>query len=257
MPAVVTAAVRLDTRRAALLERARGWLARPERLDDYGLAGAVAANEALDRAQLRPSVLQEARHALVLGSALGSLESDYEFQRQVMDVGLALCSPRLFAYTLPNLVLGEIAIALRLCGDNLMFSAGRASGLVAIGEAASAIDAGDLEAAVVLALDVVGHAATRLFSALGTRPEPCAAAFVLESGDHQRSRSATPLATISDYHSAFRAPSVRDYPAIDPLGCDGIAALIAAVDAGLPRTIEVRCPTGYWARLAVAPAAQS
>ena len=239
-----------------MLERARAWLHRPERLDDYCLAGAVVAKEALDQARLPSARLQEARHALVLGSALGSLESDYRFQRQVMDVGLALASPRLFAYTLPNLVLGEIAIALRLAGDNWMFSAGRASGLVAVGEAAAAIETGDLDAAVVLALDVVGPAAARLFGALGTRPEPCAAAFVLESERHAQARDAVAWAALDGYRSGFFAPERRRYPEVDPLGCDGIAALIALVhDANVaPVTIEARCPTGYTAQLTVAPA---
>jgi len=255
VPAVlVTAAVRVDAERSVLLSRARGWMDRPERLDEYCLAGVSAAKEAIDRAHLPIERLREARHALVLGSALGSLESDYQFQRQTMDLGLALASPRLFATTLPNLVLGEIAIALRLRGDNWMFSAGRASGLVAIGEAASAVATGELDAAVVLALDVVGPAVERLFGALGTRPEPCAAALMLENEAFALGRDATVLAAISDYKSRFDAAREPE-PAVDPLGCAGIADLLAAVaDANVrPRRIEVRCPTGYSARVTLGP----
>lgn len=257
MPSVVTAAVQVDPRRAHLLDRARGWLSRPERLDDYCLAGVVAAKEAIDRAKLPVERLREARHALVLGSALGSLESDYEFQRQTMELGLALASPRLFAATLPNLVLGEIAIALRLHGDNWMFSAGRASGLTAIGEAASAVAEGELDAALVLALDIVGPAAERLFGALHSRPEPCVAALVIESQALSSGRGATVLATISDYGSGF-GPSRTGDPALDPLGCDGVASLCAAVNGTLggPGMIEVSCPTGYSARVTLGHAGQ-
>lgn len=59
------------------------------------------------------------RIAIVLGARASSLSTDVEYWRGRDAVGGP--SPTLFTYTLPNAVLGEIAIRHRLTGPNLCF----------------------------------------------------------------------------------------------------------------------------------------
>jgi hypothetical protein len=219
--------------RASLLARVR--LDRPERLDEFCLAGAVAAADALAAAGFEATALEAMRHVLVLGTATGSAAADAEFDRQIQ-TGFALASPRRFAYTLPNLVLGEIAIALGLTGENWVFAAGGASGLTALGEAARAIDAGEVDVALVLALDVPGAA----FSG-----RPCAAAFVLEGP----ARAAPAIAEIRAFSCDFAEPVADADPT--SLGCAGVDALVDWLGGREPldREFAVRDAAGYGARL--------
>ncbi len=211
------------------------------RLDGICQAGLAVAHRALrqvDRGALGEPLV-------VLGTTLGCLESDAAYYRQLVELGLLQTNPRIFAYTLPNVVLGETAIALRLTGENLLFDAGRASGLVALGEAAEAVRSERVSSALVLVVDVVGPATRELFAALGTTPAPFAAAFVLR-------RVGPGVARIGGFRSGFDPDATAPLPDPDPLGAAGLAALLEPV--GAARTLEARCPSGYWAQLDVAPA---
>ena len=240
--ALITRIVQAPTKRSGLLERAAAFRERPGRLDDLCLAGLVATADLLDGIEVSPS------HALLLGSALGCAESDYEYYTQVLGRGLKRTNPRLFAYTLPNVVLGEVAIAFGLGGDNLAVTAGRASGLVALGEGAALVSSGQVDAAIVLVLDVVGPGTSRIFDALGTEPVPVATAFLIESHP-----SVAPIATVHSHSSAFDPDAVLAYPDLDPLGGDGIAQLVAAARRSAACAVEVRCSTGHIARVEVGP----
>lgn len=228
---VIVRSVAVEVDRAALLARAAPYSSRPSRLDTICLAGLIAAGELLDGVDDVPT----SRHLLTLGTALGCAEADFEYYTQILGRGLRRTNPRIFAYTLPNVVMGEVSIAFGLTGDNLCFSAGRASGLCAIGEAHQAIACGAADVAIALCLDVVGPAAERLFGALGTTPTPIAAAFLLRrDGEGPR---------VTGFRSAFDPAAERSYPAVDPLGGGGITEILAG------RSAEVRCPTGHIAAL--------
>ncbi len=243
---ILTAAVSLppDTD----LEAAAGEVVRrPERLDDLCRAGLAVAARALEGAG------DLGRHALVLGTTLGCLESDAAYYSQVVELGLPRTNPRIFAYTLPNVVLGEVAIALKLTGDNLLLNAGRASGLTALAEAADSIRAGELDAALVLVLDPVGPAATKLFGALGTIPHSAAMAFLLESEARVVERSAPVLARIGPTHVGFD-PEMRDaWPAEDRLSATGLDPLFG--DLGASATLKARCSSGHACEVELLPPA--
>ncbi len=225
MTVYVDRAVSLAGGRAEWLALCAGLHRRPRRLDDLCLAGLAAAGRVLED--------ERAVDAIVLGTALGCTEADYEWYAQVLEDGLEGANPRLFAYTLPNVVLGEIAIALKLRGENQCITAGRASGLMAVGEAAALVRAGTPRV-LALALDVVGSAAERLYAA---PPTPAAFAFVL-------SAEPTPDAVeVGDYRAWFdpEAPGAR------PTEGDRLAGTGLALP--LEGRREVRCDSGHCAGL--------
>lgn len=218
------------------LEAAAGEVVRrPERLDALCQAGVAVA------ARIRPA--DAGRHALVLATTLGCLESDAAYYRQLVDLGLPRVNPRIFAYTLPNVVLGEVAIALGLTGDNQLYDAGRASGLVALGEAADQIRAGLLDTALVLVLDVVGPAAREAFAALGTVPRPVAMGLRLasEAWVVAHGGEGEVLAEVGDIDAGFDPDVGDDWPAVDPLAAGGLERLDP------PRTLSARCSSGHHA----------
>ncbi len=250
---ILTAAVALPPE-ANLEVEAGKVVRRPRRLDGICQAGVAVVARMLPAAGLDPAELGE--HALVVGTALGCLESDAAYYRQVVDRGLSETNPRLFAYTLPNVVIGEVAIASGLTGENLLFCAGRASGLTALGEAAALLVDADLDTALVLVLDVVGPATAEVFGALGTRPTPIAAGFVLEREARVVARGAPVLGRVKAFAAGFDPQAARPAPDPDPLGAAGVGALLEALQAdGRLRggRFEARCSAGYTAHLDLAP----
>lgn len=58
---------------------------------------------------------------LFLACSCSSLDSDIEYQKTIKDKENYFPSPSVFVYTLPNIVIGEIAIRFGIHGDNGMF----------------------------------------------------------------------------------------------------------------------------------------
>jgi 3-oxoacyl-(acyl-carrier-protein) synthase len=253
--ALITARWSGTPARESMTAVARSLVARPERLDDLCLAGLVAAHHLLAAAELTPETVAQRPHALVSGSALGCLETDVDYYAQIIDVGLERANPRLFAYTLANMVLGEVAIAHGWMGDQLAISAGRASGVAALAEGAGLVAGGEVDLVVVLALDVVGPTATRVFQAIGTHPLPRMSAFIVESPRSARARGAAPLATI-DGGYGFDPDAETAWPDPDPLGAAALDGVFGALDrGGSPASRhEARCTSGHRAWLEVGPA---
>ncbi len=84
--------------------------------------------------------------AVVIGTQEGCLGTDIDFSNGIdSEMGP---SPRLFAYTLPSTVCGDIAIRYGLHGSNACFQAGRDSGLVALREGHYMMQSGEAEACV-------------------------------------------------------------------------------------------------------------
>lgn len=66
------------------------------------------------------------RHALssigiILSNTVSSLETDRVHQQSISDSSNYLPSPSTFVYTLPNIVIGEIAIKHKITGENAFF----------------------------------------------------------------------------------------------------------------------------------------
>lgn len=73
---------------------------------------------------LRSNVLdnyQKKDIAIVIGNSASSLEIDKEHQRSINDKANYFPSPANFVYTLPNILIGEIAIRNKIKGENTFF----------------------------------------------------------------------------------------------------------------------------------------
>ncbi len=58
---------------------------------------------------------------IILACSSSSLESDLQFQYTINDPNNYFPSPSVFVYTLPNIVIGEIAIRHQIMGNNCMY----------------------------------------------------------------------------------------------------------------------------------------
>ncbi len=59
--------------------------------------------------------------AIIIANSASSLEVDTEHQNTISDKNNYFPSPSLFVYTLPNILIGEIAIRNRIKGENTFF----------------------------------------------------------------------------------------------------------------------------------------
>lgn len=59
--------------------------------------------------------------AIVLSNSASSLETDRQHQHSISDKTNYFPSPAIFVYTLPNIVIGEIAIRYKITGENAFF----------------------------------------------------------------------------------------------------------------------------------------
>ncbi|HLY37216.1 MAG TPA: beta-ketoacyl synthase N-terminal-like domain-containing protein [Candidatus Binatia bacterium] len=171
---------------------------------------------------------------VVLGTMLGCFLTNAAYAERLAEAGPPGASPRLFAATVSNAAAGELAIACRLGGPTATLSAGRASGLVALGHAVDLVRDGRATTIVAGGADATGEAATRWTrdAALGLAPGDAAALAVLEPLAVARARGAAILGTLLGWGAAFE-------PRAGASGGD--AALDAALrDAGLRRADVAR-----------------
>ncbi len=63
------------------------------------------------------------QYAMIFCCNSSSIDCDIEFQQTIQNVDNYFPSPSIFVYTLANIVMGEIAIAFKLRGENTMFVA--------------------------------------------------------------------------------------------------------------------------------------
>ena len=91
------------------------------RLDRYSKAGLIGASLAIKDAGL-DSNAESTETAIIVSTFNGSIEVDYKYYETVLPQDGLLASPNLFAYTLPNCMLGEIAIRYRFTGPAMVVS---------------------------------------------------------------------------------------------------------------------------------------
>ncbi len=133
--------------------------------------------------------------AVVMGTVFGCHGADLDFY-QGIERGEG-ASPTLFAYTLPSIAVGEIAIRHRLGGPSYCFLAGADSGLLALWEGLKLLQEEDLTSCICLVADVFPPAAEDLANQLGLLPEKIkghAYAFLVEDETYARTRGRQPLA---------------------------------------------------------------
>lgn len=90
------------------------------RLDYYSKAGLVAASLALKDAGMVSRISKST--AVIASTVSGSVDVDHAYFRSVLPQDGLLASPNLFAYTLPNCMLGEISIRYGLTGPTMVVS---------------------------------------------------------------------------------------------------------------------------------------
>lgn len=99
---------------------------------------------------------------VVVGTALGTVETNAVFARRLRERGALGVEPRRFPYTSPNAVAGECSIAFGLTGPSFSTGGGMHTALEALAAAAVLIEANDAERMVVVAVDEVGAIAGAL-----------------------------------------------------------------------------------------------
>lgn len=90
------------------------------KMDNLSKLGLLATEAALkDSGFLQRNDLSKS--ALVFSNKASSLDTDRIHQKSISDAGQYLPSPSVFVYTLPNIVIGEIAIKYKITGENAFF----------------------------------------------------------------------------------------------------------------------------------------
>ncbi|AMV72129.1 hypothetical protein JCM30471_06310 [Desulfuromonas carbonis] len=117
------------------------------RLDPFSRLGLSAIALALADAGI--ASWQEKRPiGLVADSRYGCLATDFDYFRALLPEEGGLASPNLFAYTLPNTLLGEAAIRFGLTGPGFVQSSGEGSPFAALEVALELLCDGDAPAVV-------------------------------------------------------------------------------------------------------------
>lgn len=227
---VLTAGLEVDPKRP--LAPRPGLRSHGRGLDGLCRLGLAAAEQALEAAGWSAEAFGAAPHGILLGSALGSFDSDCAYLEDLLEGGEP--SPRRFAFTLANVVLGEVARRFDLRGESLSVSAGGVSTLAALALAHTRIRNRSWQRALVLGLEHDG-------GRLGDTPA-FLSAWVLEEGQDAELRG-------SPMQRGFTAslhPAPLKGPSLD--GSAGASDLLAALGAGDGCHAQVRCASGHAVR---------
>jgi 3-oxoacyl-[acyl-carrier-protein] synthase II len=108
------------------------------RLDDYSKLGFAAITFALRDARLEQWYAKRPI-GIIASTTYGCLATDIDYYETVMPEGGAFASPSLFAYTLPNVFLGEAATRYGLTGETFVINEPELSGIVGLRMALNAI----------------------------------------------------------------------------------------------------------------------
>jgi 3-oxoacyl-[acyl-carrier-protein] synthase II len=101
------------------------------RLDNYSKLGFAAIAFALKDAQ-RDQWLRKRPIGIIISTVYGCLATDMDYYETVMPEGGTFASPNLFAYTLPNVFLGEVAIHFGLTGAAFVINEPGSSGIASL-----------------------------------------------------------------------------------------------------------------------------
>ncbi len=190
------------------------------RLDRFCRLLLSAAFSAVDAAKIEISPAIAPRVGLSVGTALGCLLTNAEYNQKLVEQGAAAASPRLFAYTVSSAAAGELSIALGIKGPNVTAHQGFAAGLGAVGYGFDLIRMGKADVVLAGGVDALGPALTQGFDAMGLLkmtpgalpfrdeipglyPSEGAAVLVLEDAVHARRRGAEPMAVVKGYACGF------------------------------------------------------
>ncbi|CAL9329797.1 3-oxoacyl-[acyl-carrier-protein] synthase 2 [Streptomyces sp. enrichment culture] len=233
----------------AVLGRRLTW-----RLDLFTKMALVAATEAVRDAGLDPAVWNGARVGVVIGNGSGGnvgLEKEYG---KLQEGRVTAISPLTIPRSVPNMVAGEIALALQALGPNFVTATACASGATALGTArdllrldrCDVVIAGGSESVcsriASAGFSQAGVLSTRTHDPAGaSRPFDAdrdgfvlgegAAVLVMERAAHARARGAR----VHGYLSGYGATADGYHPTAPDPGGQGVqrATEMALSDAGL------------------------
>lgn len=241
------------------------------RTDRYIQFAVAAAREALEHACLTITPENADRVGVIIGSAMGGVETFEHGVHALTTKGPGRVSPFFIPMFLADMASGIVSIQLGARGPNMATVSACASGAHAIGEAMATIARGDADVVVsggseaaVTPASVAGFAAAGALSMRNDDPQHAsrpfdagrdgfvigegAAILVLEELEHARARGATPLAIVSGYASTADAAHIVQ-PAPDGEGARH-AMRLAIERAGLqPRDISAVNAHGTSTRL--------
>ena len=227
------------------------------RMDRVTQFAIVAAGEALSSSGLAIDDGNRGRIGVVLGTGIGGIGTLLKGAQVLAERGPHWVSPFMVPMMLPDTGAGQVAIHFGLRGPNLAVVTACATGTNAIGEAAEMIRRGAADAMVAggseAAIVPVALAGFNVMDAISIRnddPERAsrpfdrdrdgfvlgegAAALILESLDHARSRRASILAEVAGYGTTNDAYHMSA-PLEDGAGASACMRL-ALADAGLAPT---------------------
>ncbi len=149
---------------------------------------------------------------MVMGTMGGCYGGDLDFYRGILQGDGP--SPTMFAYTLPTIALGEVAIRHRVGGASYCFMAGADSGLLALWESVKLLEAGECQDCVCIMADVLPQHAemmVRKIDAAGKALTEYSYAFLLERHDHAQACGHPPLAKVAITSLADGADSIESW----------------------------------------------
>lgn len=90
------------------------------KMDNLCKLGMLAAEIAIQN-NFNFNTLERDKVAIVLSNQASSIDTDRNHQKSISDKASYFPSPAVFVYTLPNIIIGEIAIKHKLTGENAFF----------------------------------------------------------------------------------------------------------------------------------------
>jgi 3-oxoacyl-[acyl-carrier-protein] synthase II len=125
-------------------------------VDRLGRADSLVRMALAALASLKAQVGSLSGAGVVIGTALGPIETNALFAARIRERGARAAEPRRFPYTSPNAVAGECSIAFGLSGPSFAVGGGMHAALEALAVGAVLVEAGDAERVAVVAVDDAG-----------------------------------------------------------------------------------------------------
>ena len=235
------------------------------RADRYIQFAVAAAREAVEDAALSIDAGNAERIGVIIGSAMGGLQTFEDGVRTLQTRGPSRVSPFFVPMLLADMASGIVSIQLGAKGPNLATVSACASAAHAIGEAAATIRRGDADVmlaggseATVTPAGVAGFAAAGALSTRNDDPARASRPFdkgrdgfiigeggavlVLETLSHALARGAHPLAVVSGYATTADASHIV-HPA--PNGEGAARAMRLAIERAGLLPSEISCVNAH------------
>ena len=192
------------------------------RLDDFAIYAIVAAEEALNNADLQDGIPDMDRFGIVLGSGVGGLTTMEEQNRKMLNRGPRAVSPFFIPMFIPDIAPGHISIRWGMKGPNYSVVSACASATNAIGDAYRLIQSNDADIiltggseAAITPISYAGFSNMRALSINNENPEKASKPFdknrdgfvmgegagilILEEARHAIERNAKIYGEVSGY----------------------------------------------------------